>query len=240
MCFHNSLSAEAQTLENRYQAKLLMPSEYKPVYHASAFIHPHWPVITTEFRDVFQIFSWGLIPFWTQDSQTAFKLRQMTLNARLESLLSKKAFSVPAKQKRCIVPSTGFFEWERVRSGKIPWFIHHQTEHIFSMAGLWDTWTDNNNGMIYQTFSIVTTVANAFMEKIHNTKKRMPLILTKENEELWISSETPVQYFLENNRHESVNLIAHTISPLISSKNKSTNVPEVQKKYNYFIDGTLF
>lgn len=240
MCFHNSLSVESQTLENRYNARLETHSVFKPVYHASAFNHPSWPVITNENRNILQLFSWGLIPDQTANIENAFKLRQMTLNARVESLSTKKSFAAPAKQKRCLVPSTGFFEWQAVGKQKIPWFITSEKDQIFSIAGVWDTWNDPSGGTIYQTFSIVTTSANPFMEKIHNTKKRMPLILNRENEEEWLASDLLIQRSLDESSCKSVLLSAHTVSPLVGSKKERTDVPEVQNVYFYSVDGTLF
>jgi putative SOS response-associated peptidase YedK len=239
MCFHNSLSVESQKLENRYNAAFLPLSGFKPVYHASAFSFPAWPVITGEHPDIIQVFSWGLIPFWTRDMQSAGEIRMMTLNARAETMHSRKSFSLPARSKRCLIPSTGFFEWQLQGKQKIPWFIYMKNNEIFSMAGLWDRWTDPANGIEYQTFSIVTSEAVGLMEEIHNTKKRMPLILERNEEKAWLESENNIRNSRSNSR-AILNLMGHTVSPVIGSKNTNTNTPEVQKEYVYTINGKLF
>ncbi len=237
MCFHNALTTEAVKLENRYGAKLIPHSGFQPVYHASAFDNPAWPVITNEFPGVVQIFNWGLIPFWVKSSSQAEDIRRMTYNARVESMFEKKSFSVPAKTKRCLVPSTGFFEFQHMGKQKIPWFISHQKNDIFSMAGIWDVWTDPFNGKTIQTFSIVTTEANELMSKIHNTKKRMPLILNKNDEAPWLEAGFDN---IKNKISENPSLKAHTVSGLINSKTKTRNVMEIQKPYIHGFDGLLF
>jgi len=239
MCFHNSLSVESQKLENRYNAAFLPHSEFKPVYHASAFSFPAWPVITGEHPDVIQIFSWGLIPFWTREMQSAVEIRLMTLNARAETMHSKKSFSHPAKSKRCLIPSTGFFEWQLQGKQKIPWFVYMGNEEIFSMAGIWDRWTNPANGIDYETFSIVTTEAVGLMEKIHNIKKRMPLILEKNEEKLWLEYGSN-RISNRSNSGAILNLMGRTVSPMIGSKDRNINVPDVQKEYFYSINGELF
>jgi len=238
MCFHNSLSTDSQKLENRYKAKMLPLSEFQAVYHASAFTFPPWPVITNDFKNVIQMFTWGLIPFYTKNSQAAQEIKAMTLNARIETLHSKKSFSIAAKTKRCLIPSTGFFEWQHVNNQKIPWFIRSDREEIFSMAGLWDTWTDPFSGIQHNTFTIVTTEAKGIMAEIHNTKKRMPLILHRENELAWLQSDIHSQQMKFHKTELSFK--AHTVSPLIAKKGVNTNVREVQENHIYTINGTLF
>lgn len=90
-------------------------------------------------------------------------------------------------KKRCIVPSTGYFEWRHEGAKKIPYYIYLKDEPIFSMAGIYDSWLDKETGEEHSTFSIITTDTNSLTDYIHNTKHRMPAILSKENEEKWLN-----------------------------------------------------
>lgn len=112
----------------------------------------------------------------------------MTLNARADTIFEKLSFREPIMKKRCIVPSTGYFEWRHEGSKKIPYYIYLKDEEIFSMAGVYDTWLDKSTGVEHTTFSIITTDTNPLTNYIHNTKHRMPAILSKENEEKWLES----------------------------------------------------
>uniref|UniRef100_UPI003FEFFB09 SOS response-associated peptidase n=1 Tax=Parabacteroides distasonis TaxID=823 RepID=UPI003FEFFB09 len=81
---------------------------------------------------------------------------------------------------------TGYFEWRHEDGKKIPYYIYVKDEPIFSMAGIYDSWLDKVTGEIIYTFSIITTEANSLTDYIHNTKHRMPAILSREDEERWL------------------------------------------------------
>lgn len=189
MCFYNSMSKKAKQLAARYGRKSDIVEIYKDIleekYRVSAFTYPEYPIITK--LEEIQVFKWGLIPFWTKDEQDAEKVRKMTFNARTESIFEKPSFREPIKRRRCIVPSTGFFDWRHEDKKKIPFFISVKNEDIFSMAGIYDVWNDKATGELLHTFSIITTQANPLMSYIHNTNMRMPAILSKENEEKWLN-----------------------------------------------------
>jgi putative SOS response-associated peptidase YedK len=240
MCFHNSLSVESQKLENRYEATFQTGSEFKLIFHASAFQFPKWPVITCKKKKQFQLFTWGLIPNHTKTIRDAEQIRTMTLNARFESLREKKSFSGSFARKRCLIPSTGFFEWQHAGKQKIPWFVYPANEEIFSMAGLFDEWIQPETKTIIQTFSIVTTEASGIMVKIHNTKQRMPLILTRDTEHLWLENSFSDIRVEETRALLSTSLKGHTVSPLINHKGNKSNIPDVTKKQFYNVDGALF
>lgn len=189
MCFHNSMSAKAVKLAARYGRKSDVVEIYQDIlneqYHVSAFTFPKYPIITTS--DEIQVFNWGLIPFWTKDEANADEIRRMTLNARADTIFEKPSFREPIMKKRCIVPSTGYFEWRHEGTKKIPYYIYLKDEPIFSMAGIYDSWLDKETGEEHSTFSIITTDTNSLTDYIHNTKHRMPAILSKDNEEKWLN-----------------------------------------------------
>lgn len=112
------------------------------------------------------------------------------LNAVSEELLQpNKVYRQAALQRRCIIPSSGFYDWRHIfplnkKTGqplktavKYPYRVMVKDKEIFWMAGIWNQWTDAETGETVDTCSIVTTEANLLMSQIHNSKKRMPTIL---------------------------------------------------------------
>lgn len=190
MCFHNSMSKKAIEVAARYGRKSDIVEIYQDIlneqYHVNAFNFPKYPVITKS--DEVQVYNWGLIPFWVKSEEDADEIRRMTLNARADTIFEKPSFREPIMRKRCLIPSTGYFEWRHEGSKKIPYYIYVKDEPIFSMAGIYDTWLDKSTGKEYSTFSMITTDTNPLTDYIHNTKHRMPAILSKENEEKWLDT----------------------------------------------------
>lgn len=193
MCFHNSMSAKAVKLAARYGRKSDIIEIYQDIldeqYHVNAFNFPKYPIITQS--DEVQVFNWGLIPFWTKNEKSADEIKRMTLNARADTIFEKPSFREPIMKKRCIIPSTGYFEWRHEGTKKIPYYIYLKDEPIFSMAGIYDRWLDKETGEERDTFSIITTGTNPLTDYIHNTKHRMPAILSKEDEEKWLNPSLP-------------------------------------------------
>ena len=114
--------------------------------------------------------------------------------ATAEKLFESKLYQAAAKARRCLVLSTGFYEWRHFQGADdkkpiaYPYFIHsaNKEEPLLYMAGIWQPWTDKLSGEMIHSFAIITTQANGLMQKIHNTKKRRPTILTHELAEEWI------------------------------------------------------
>ena len=184
------MSAKAIRLAARYGRKSDIVEIYQDIineqYHVNAFNFPKYPVITNS--DEIQVFNWGLMPFWVKSEKDAWEIRKMTLNARADTIFEKPSFREPIIKKRCIIPSTGYFEWRHEGTKKIPYYIYLKDEEIFSMAGIYDRWLDKETGEEHDTFSIITTDTNPLTDYIHNTKHRMPAILTKDNEEKWLDT----------------------------------------------------
>ena len=181
------MSKKAKELAARYGRNLSVVEiaekilEEQEQYRVNAFTFPDYPIITAD-REV-QSFKWGLIPIWVKDKKQADEIKRMTLNARTDTIFQKPSFREPIMKKRCIVPSTGYFEWRHEGNKKIPYYIYVKDEPIFSMAGVYDLWLDKVTDEVVNTFSIITTDANSLTDYIHNTKHRMPAILSTENEE---------------------------------------------------------
>lgn len=211
------MSAKAIKLAKRYRRQSDIVEIYQDIlnerYNVSAFTNPLWPIITHE--NEIQVYTWGLIPFWMKAKgnteidrkeaiERANSIRKRTYNARAETLFELPSFRTPIRHNRCIIPSTGYFEYHHQPDGATtPYYIYLKNEPVFSMAGIFDSWLNPQTGKEEYTFSMITTEANDLTGEIHNGGKnprRMPLIIPKENEEIWLKpslSETEIKSFLK-------------------------------------------
>jgi putative SOS response-associated peptidase YedK len=220
MCYFVEHNIQRKELEKRFNVKFPEDPRYTPAFFQSAFNKPYMPVITGDRREEAQLFQWGLIPFWTKNEESAEKIRYSAFNARAETVWDKPVFRKAAKSGRCLVSAHGFFEYHTSPDLKIPYYIRLKNNSIFAFAGIYDSWTNLKTGEIINTFSILTTSANPLMEKIHNLKKRMPVILQKENEEVWVnsgSSKDLINTLLIP--YPDHLLAAHSVSRKITEKN---------------------
>jgi putative SOS response-associated peptidase YedK len=162
----------------------------------SGFEFTQWPTLTQADDGSLQLemAHWEFIPSWIQNSKELLISREKftTLNAKAEKLLESRMYKDSVLHRRCLVLSSGFYEWRHfkpVGSKKeiaYPYFIHVKNETHFFMAGIYQPWTDKSTGETMDTFAIVTTAANTLMEKVHNKKKRMPTILSESLAHEWL------------------------------------------------------
>lgn len=181
---------------------------------------------------------WGFIPSYWKNREEVKKSRfgyvnssgkwtqYITLNAIAEELLlPKKMYRDAALQRRCLVLSTGFFDWRHIfpankRTGlpvktavKYPYHIRAGEREYFYMAGIWQPWTDTETGEHVETFSIVTTKANALMSQVHNSKMRMPTILTEELAFEWLMDDLSEERIMQiaTTQYHAHNMSAYSI-----------------------------
>jgi putative SOS response-associated peptidase YedK len=241
MCFTVNVNLIREELENRYGATLIDPDKYRPSYYYHAFGLPEIPAICSPEPDKLRLLRWGLIPSWTRSIDDANVIRYKTFNARAESIDSKPSFSSSVRSKRCIVPVRGFFEWQHAGKNKIPWYIYHHDNDILSIAGIFDEWIETGTGEKFSTFSIVTTDANDMMAEIHNSARRMPVILDRASEAVWTEQSSSLNDVLQILRPSPSEILkAHTVSPLINDRAVDRNTPDVIKPYTYHSGQTLF
>lgn len=149
-----------------------------------------FPIVYQQGLRVVQSMRWGLIPFWAKDPSIGKKM----FNARAESVVEKPAFRKAYKTQRCLVPSNGFYEWKLENGKKVPYFFEVKDRSVFGFAGLFDIWVEPVGGREIYTYTIVTTTPNEVVKEIHD---RMPVILEKKNEEIWLDQSAPTN-ILEN------------------------------------------
>jgi putative SOS response-associated peptidase YedK len=157
-----------------------VPLEIAPVYNLcptqdSPVLH----VVSGERR--LARMRWQLVPA----TEPSFSSKLTTFNARSESIFVSPMYRDLVVRQRCIVPLSGFYEWKRMGDGKRPFRIFLREEPIMSVAGIWETWHPGLPDE-RQSFSVLTTSANEFMSELHD---RMPVILARSDEEVWLDSE---------------------------------------------------
>ncbi|RAV98874.1 SOS response-associated peptidase [Pseudochryseolinea flava] len=243
MCYHKSLKVKLEKLAEYYQAEYdkTMSELYgdNPIsYHENGFDFKATPIVTAGVPNALQNFNWGLVPFWVKDAAGGTKLRVSTLNCISEEMYDKPSFRDSAKEgKRCLIPSTGFYEWrwmDEKGKTKIPYHIHFKDQELFSIAGLYAKNKNMGTSGDYHSYAVLTTRANTLMTKIHNSKKRMPVIIPKQYEKDWLNPALSKDDVLAlcNVVHE-IDLDAHTISKRITDKKESSDVPEVLLPHVY-------
>ncbi len=121
---------------------------------------------------------WGLIPRWAADASLGAKL----INARSETVADKPSFRACLRERRCLVPADGFYEWKRESKSKQPYCFALSDDSPFAFAGIWDRWRAPD-GSALETCSILTTGPNSLMADVHD---RMPVILARDAYDLWL------------------------------------------------------
>lgn len=121
---------------------------------------------------------WGLVPRWSASPKDGARLA----NARAEGIATKPAFRDAFRRRRCVVPASGFYEWQTIGRTKHPWYFHRREERPFVFAGLWERWR-SADGVVLETCALITTTPNAVVAPLHD---RMPVILAGEAIDRWL------------------------------------------------------
>jgi putative SOS response-associated peptidase YedK len=183
MCGRFALLAKKEEMARRFKLIESGPSQPSLYPARPRFnIAPSQSVAVVRAADGTRFLSllhWGLIPSWAADEKIAYKL----INARSETVVEKPSFRSAFKQRRCLIPASGFYEWQKKGSSKQPFYIRPRDEDdLFAFAGLWEKWTDPL-GKVMESCTILTTEANELMRPIHD---RMPVILDSPSESTWL------------------------------------------------------
>jgi putative SOS response-associated peptidase YedK len=190
MCYYNGVKVKREEIT-------LFTEDYKKIEDferdlQSGFAYEKWPVILDKkAHTVGELAHWEFIPFWYRSMKEVEEGRKKytTLNAQGEKLLTSKIYKEAALERRCLVLSSGFYEWRHYKGVAYPYHIKAKDKEMLLMAGIWQGWTDKETGERLDTFAIVTTEANQLMTQVHNKKKRMPTILNEETAQAWMSPD---------------------------------------------------
>jgi putative SOS response-associated peptidase YedK len=132
---------------------------------------------------------WGLVPGWWPKPLKELKLA--TFNARAETVDEKPMFRNAFKRKRCLIPVSGYYEWQDTPGGKQPWyFTARDGSPALTIAGLWDEWTDKETLKRLKSCTMIITEPNKFVAEVHD---RMPVLLTEKQFDPWLSGEAGVE-----------------------------------------------
>ncbi|HEY8521001.1 MAG TPA: SOS response-associated peptidase [Gammaproteobacteria bacterium] len=182
MCGRYELNATPRDLEEHFGA-LVRPEDWRslaPVHRYN--IAPSQPCLVIRYskregRNVLEPLVWGFRPQWAKRSW---------INARDDTLFDTAAFRQAAEKRRCLVPATGWFEWQETEGKrKRPWYLHF--DRPFAFAGVWTARRVNEGGDWELNFGIVTTDAKGVAQGIHD---RMPLVLDPAHYAAWLDPRT--------------------------------------------------
>lgn len=134
---------------------------------------------------------WGLIPSWSKDPSSAARM----INCRSETASEKPSFRSAFKRQRCLVIADGYYEWERSGKQRLPWHIHRKDEQPFAMAGLWQSWQPAPDADPLLSCTVLTTTSNERTAFLHD---RMPVILSHNDEEVWLDAQLQTRDELEH------------------------------------------
>ena len=158
-----------------------------PVYPARNNIRPseQLAVVCSDEHGERQVVEarWGLVPSWAKDAKIGYKM----INARSETVAVKPAFRAAFRQRRCLIPASGFYEWETINGVKRPVvFAPSSGDQALAMAGLWEQWRDPNGESLVST-TILTCAANDVVSPVHD---RMPVLVDRDNTDYWLRGST--------------------------------------------------
>jgi putative SOS response-associated peptidase YedK len=153
---------------------------------------------------------WGLVPFWAKDISIGNRM----INARAETLANRPGFRDAYREKRCLLPADGFYEWAKLAGGKKqPVRAAMKNGEPFALAGLWSRWRPRDGGDPVETCTIVTTDANDLLQHVHD---RMPVIVARGDYDRWLDvvrHEDPVDLLKP---YPSQAMVAYPVSPRVS------------------------
>jgi putative SOS response-associated peptidase YedK len=194
MCFFTQQQANFEEIETRFCAKMDNPARLIKSDFVNGFSYPNLPIIIDSTPSTITTdFNWGVIPNWSKD----LEIRNKTLNARIETIHEKPSFN-NIIHNRCLIIATAYYEWhwnDAKGKSKDKYQINSQENEIFTFAGLYNFGTNPENGEVLNTFTMVTTQANKVMKYVHNHKKRMPIMLNKEDENAWLDNSNLISEF---------------------------------------------
>jgi len=204
MCGRYTLAVEMDELAERFgcpKVELVFNGRYNV---APTNIMP--VVVSAAGKRHLHFMQWGLVPSWSKDRNIGNKM----INARIETADQKPAFKDAYRRRRCLVPATGYYEWQKQGAQKQPFYIHIPDRNLFAFAGLWDEWIEPE-GKILHSFTILTTDPVPSIAHLHN---RMPYILPFDHEGLWLHGQRPLAVENQLEAYEVSTLVNRPLNDL--------------------------
>lgn len=233
MCGRATLTVNEEELERRYNAVFALNTPEIPplIPHFNMAPTQYLPVIADADPGCIRLFRWGLIPRWAEDE----KMGAGMINARSETVSEKPAFREAFWQRRCLWPVDGYYEWIQNGSGKRPFRVTLPRGGVFSIAGLWEKWKNNQGDFIF-SFTALTKAASPSMAFLH---PRIPVIVPREMESQWLDRRTdPVRFLEEMPDYASRELRMYRVSSRVNKV--KNNSPDLVKEVPDFEQSSLF
>ncbi len=239
MCFHTSQTKKVVELENRFKVslhddELREAYDNNPFYHLNGFAHPDLLIIPQEEPSVLVPGKWGIVPQNKTIAQLDSYYKEAVkfgggLNAQAEKLFNHFIYKPAATSRRCLIPVTGFFEPHEHQGKKYPFYISRKDKEAFALAGIYTL----IEGL--PTFSILTKTASPLFAKIHNQKKRQPVLISPYHEQDWLDdhlNENQIQELIHLNYPEG-ELNPYTVSKDLFSPKINSDIPEITEHIGY-------
>lgn len=214
MCGRFVNKAKPEQIKEEFKVGRINPNIYQPRFNIAP-TQMIDAVLEEKNERILTRLKWGLIPSWAKDPDIGNRM----INARAESLDEKPSFREAFQSRRCIIPASGFYEWQKTNSGaKQPFYFYLKDKEVFGFAGLWESWIDRQTGEELETCAIITTEANEEVKPVHD---RMPVILKAEYYDEWLSAK-------EKNADRLQKLLAPYPADEMNSHavSKSVNIPD--------------
>ena len=215
MCGRFSNNAKPDWYKREFKVGKLNPAVFKSRYNIAPSQNID-AIIEPNKERVIQQLKWGLVPSWAKDAEIGNRM----INARAETITEKPSFREAFRKRRCIIPASGFYEWQKKGSGsKQPFYFYLKEKDIFGFAGLWEEWLDKSTGELLETCTIITTEANEVLQPVHH---RMPVILKAESYDEWLDASVKEEHRLERLLvpYPAEEMSSHAVS-------LSVNIPDV-------------
>src|SRR5918992_842703 len=176
MCGRHTLTTPVGKLAEEFEITRPLPEV--PARYNVAPTQEVAAVLAEDDERHLEMLRWGLIPSWADDPGIGSRM----INARSETAAEKPSFRKAFKERRCLIPADGFYEWQKTNGGKQPYHLKMRDGRLFAFAGLWESWKGDEEGEI-RSCTILTTDANDLVGEVHH---RMPVILPPETYDLWL------------------------------------------------------
>ncbi|MGJ5641490.1 SOS response-associated peptidase [Formosa sp. S-31] len=238
MCFHISVWEEPEYWERKFKVKIsderIRPVMRKPQYHLNGFSHPNMLVIPQQYPEVLAPGVWGIVPEDKSPDEIKSYYKEAIpygggLNARAEKLFNHFIYKRVIRNQRCIIPINGYFDPHEYQNKKFPFYIQNIKNEPLALAGIYTLIGT------YITFAIITKQASPLLAKVHNVKKRQPLILDTENINNWLDSTISDSEILEtiNFEYPESMIKIHSVSKDLFSPKVNSNVKTIVNEVKY-------
>ncbi|MFB4158790.1 SOS response-associated peptidase [Geomicrobium sp. JSM 1781026] len=208
MCGRFTFFEQLETLEKlfniKYRQNTPLPTSYNIAPTQSIFCVYHGGTY-----EQLKTVRWGLIPSWAKEQKSSRPL----INARAETVTEKPSFRQSFQRRRCIIPASGFYEWQTKNKKKQPFHIQLKNGDPLAFAGIWDTWSNDTEQMT--SCAIITTEANELVADIH---ERMPVILSPADFDRWLdpTNTDPQSVTPMLEPYPAGDMIAYEVSPRVN------------------------